>query len=132
MSRRQSNYVRVDPSNPQSAGQCDLCGFWFALRDLTPQTQWAGTHIFQFNSLRCWKCLDVPNEQLRTIILPPDPPPMQNSRVPNFAFEQQTIRITQAGTLIPNANPPWNAGPQRLRVVQGTNVARIIQLNTSG
>lgn len=128
MSRRQSNYVRVDPSSPSGAGQCDLCGRWFNLRDLRQQSEWAGTHIYIFNSLRCEECLDVPNEQLRTIILPPDPEPLQNSRVPNFAFEEQTVRITEYNA---PKNPPWGAGPQTIRCLQDGSMPRILQYLTS-
>jgi len=128
MSRRQANHVRVDPSNPEGAGECDLCGRWYQLRDLRQQSEWAGTHIYTFNSLRCEECLDVPNEQLRTIILPPDPPPLQNSRVPNFAYEEQTVRVTEYNA---PKNPPWGAGPATVRCLQDGSTPRILQYLTS-
>jgi hypothetical protein len=132
-------YASVNPSNPEAWGQCDECGFWYNLRELGFQMEWAGTHLYNTGSLRCPRCLDVPQEQFRTIILPPDPPPIFNSRVPNFAYEEQTVRITQRagapGTAFakPKSQPPWNAGPQRIRCLQGAlkNIPRIIQLNTS-
>lgn len=137
MGRPQSKHVPVDATNPLAAGSCDLCGRWWPLRSLRPQTIWAGQSLYSYLSLRCIECWDVPNPQLRTIILPPDPPPVLNARVPNFAYEEQTVRITQYGNpaynkfAFPNSNPPWNAGPQMVRCLQGGAVARILQLNTS-
>jgi hypothetical protein len=135
MGRPMSRFTVVDPRNPLAAGQCDLCDGWYPLRSLRKQVQWAGTHLYSFNSLRCYKCWDIPQEQLRTIILPPDPAPLPNTRVPNFAYDNQTVRLTQRGgrayeqPFFPFADPPWNAGPERLRALQGGTIARIIQLN---
>ena len=128
MGRPQANHVRVDPTNPEAAGMCDLCGRWFQLRTLRRQSVWVGNMIYTFNSLRCVECWDVPNEQLRTIILPPDPPPLLNSRVPNFAFEEYTNRILQQRI---NMAKNWEAGPQRIRVLQRSQIPRILQLQTS-
>jgi hypothetical protein len=50
---------------------------------------WGGTHLYNQRLLVCYdKCYDTPQEQLRTIILPPDPPPILNARPPNFAVEE--------------------------------------------
>jgi hypothetical protein len=128
MSRPQSKHVRVNPNNPSAAAECDLCGRWYNLVDLKFNMEWSGTHIYNTGSLRCRECLDVPQEQWRTIVLPPDPPPVLNARVPNFDYEEQTTRITQfAG---PNA-PPYGAGPQMLRCTQTGEQARVLQYLTS-
>ena len=130
MGRPQSKYVRVDATSPEGAGQCDRCGRWFQLRSMTFQYEWAGTHLFNTGKLVCTEggCLDVPQEQFRTIILPPDPPPLINSRVPNFAYEEQTVRIIQFGG--PNA-PPWGAGPEMVRATQSGEQERVLQYLTS-
>lgn len=130
MSRPQSKYVRVDPSNPEGAGQCDRCGRWFQLRDLTWQMQWSGTHLYNIRTLVCQtgNCLDVPQEQLRTIILPPDPLPLINARVPNFDYEEQIPLIAQQGG--PNL-PPWGAGPELLLCDQSGEVVLLAQYTQS-
>lgn len=128
MGRPQSKYVRVDPTNPEGAGECDRCGRWYQLAELQWQMQWSGTHLYNIGSLVCDDCLDTPQEQLRTIILPPDPLPLQNARVPNFAYEEQTVRITEYNT---PRNPPWGAGPQMIRCLQDGTIARILQYTTS-
>lgn len=94
----------VAPGSPESFGQCDRCGFWYNRSQLMWQFQWSGTHLYNLGILVCPICIDVPQEQLRTIILPPDPPPVINSRPPNFNYEeagpvQSTMAQTQtAGT----------------------------------
>ncbi len=137
--RPAGKYTRTDPQAPSAYGICDLCGLRFNHRDLRWNYEWAGTHIYNTHSLRCWRCADVPFELNRTILLPPDPPPIINARTENFAYEEQTIRITQRGGAPltqfakPASQPPWNAGPQRIRCLEGANanIPRIIQLNTS-
>ena len=38
--------------------------------------------------LVCRRCLDVPNQQLRAIILPADPVPINNPRIEPFAEDE--------------------------------------------
>lgn len=131
MSRPQSKYVRVDATNPSGAGQCSRCGRWFNLRNLTWQHQWAGQHLYNTRVLVCTEggCLDVPNEQLRTILLPPDPEPLLNARVPDYSYEEQTVLIMQfADVLQPQL--PWAAGPQLIMCDQTGEQAFILQYLT--
>jgi hypothetical protein len=89
MSRRQATRAFADPTNPQAWGVCDRCGDWRFHHDLVWQMAWGGTHLYNQRLLVCYdKCYDTPQEQLRTIILPPDPPPILNARPPNFAVEE--------------------------------------------
>ncbi len=138
--RPHGKYARVNARNPESFQQCDRCGFWRNASDLEWQYEWSGITLLNKQVLVCRdRCYDTPNENLRVIILPPDPPPVIYARVPNFAYEEQTIRITQRGGAPltqfakPASQPPWNAGPQRIRCLEGANasIPRIIQLNTS-
>jgi len=130
MSRPQSRHVRVNAQNPEAAAQCDRCGRWFNRSDLAWQFEWAGSHLYNKQILVCvsGNCLDVPQEQFRTIILPPDPPPVINARVPNFAYEEQTVRIVEYNA---PKNPPWGAGPQLIRCLQDGSTPRILQYSTS-
>jgi hypothetical protein len=51
--------------------------------------QWAGTRLINTGLLVCTNtCYDVPSEFLRTLRLPPDPPPVYNTRVENFAADE--------------------------------------------
>lgn len=89
MSRPQAKRVRVDPSNPVAAAVCDRCSKWRNRTDLVYQMQWAGQRLYSTGALVCVDtCYDKPTEQLRTYIMPPDPPPVLNARVPNFNYEE--------------------------------------------
>lgn len=93
-----SGRARVSASRPQALAICDDCGFTFNLVDLRPRVQWAGVKLQTFNMLVCRTCWDVPQEQLRTIIIPPDPIPVLNPRperystiVPSFVATESSI-----------------------------------------
>ena len=127
-------YARVSTQNPEAWAVCDRCGFWYNRSDLVWQTGWAGQHLYSLGILVCTtgnRCFDIPNEQLRTIILPPDPPPIINARVPNYAYEEQLPLIAQQGgtskVTYPNDQPPWGAGPQLLLCDQSGEVALLAQ-----
>lgn len=123
-------YARVDPTNPESFSQCDRCSFWRNRSDLVWQVEWAGMSLFSQGFLVCAdRCYDIPQEQLRTIILPPDPPPVVNARVPNFDYEEQTPMIYQFAT--PGQVPPWGAGPALEMCNQQGTVVFVLQYLTS-
>lgn len=128
--RPHGKYANVDPTNPEAFAQCDRCGFWRNRTDLVWQNQWAGTHLYNIQILVCTdRCYDNPQEQLRTIILPPDPPPVLNARVPDFAYEEQIVLIAQQGA--PGLPPPWGAGPQLLLCDQSGDVPLLAQYTNS-
>lgn len=72
--------ARTSLRNPQAKGLCDSCGFWYQLSDLRQQMQWRGTSLAWTGEMVCPRCYDTPQEQLRSIILPPDPYPRANPR----------------------------------------------------
>lgn len=83
--------------NPRAFGQCDFCANWYNRDQLSFQKQWQGTQLVTLNFLVCQRCLDVPQEQLRAITLPPDPLPIQQPRVPNFLYMNTCYRATSEG-----------------------------------
>lgn len=103
-------YARVNQRNPEAWAQCDRCGFWYQSKDLAFQFEWAGTHLYNTGLLVCTtgnRCYDKPFEQLRTIIFPPDPPPILNARTPNLAVENTpattnlSANVVQFATQLP-------------------------------
>lgn len=80
-----SGRARTSTTNPEAFGVCDRCGGWRNLNRLSFQYQWAGPQLQNTRLLVCRRCLDTPNEQLRTIVLPPDPLPVLNARPENWA-----------------------------------------------
>lgn len=87
--------AQVNPSSPRAFATCDRCGFLYNLDRLQWQFQWAGTQLQNLRLLVCDPCLDVPQEQLRAIIIPPDPVPVFNARPEPYFSDQTNFRITE-------------------------------------
>jgi hypothetical protein len=51
--------------------------------------------------LVCDDCYDVPQEQLRAIVVPADPTPIVNARVQDFVTAETNTRYTSGTTLVP-------------------------------
>lgn len=117
----------VNQKKPSALGVCDRCSFVYNLSRLNWQYQWEGVKLQNLRLLVCDTCLDRPQPQLKTIIIPPDPLPVFNPRpenysetVPNYmateppAFEGQDL-TTEGGdniiwedetTPLPDPNNP--------------------------
>lgn len=102
----------IDSGNPSALGICDRCSFRFNLKDLNYQYEWAGPRLQNTQMLVCDGCLDKPQEQLRTIIIPADPEPVENPRPE--ATVQDNNPISPIGQ---NADP---------RLPYGTNIGTLI------
>jgi hypothetical protein len=88
--------AKINPSAPEAVGVCDGCGKLWNLRELRFQFDWAGTSMINRQIRVCPDCYDRPQEQLRTIILPADPPPVWQPRPEPYLVDepsQLTIRI---------------------------------------
>ena len=87
-----SGRARISVRRPRAIGECDRCGFWKSLDDLRPQYQWGGNQLIDTGLLVCSDtCLDVPQPQFRSPILPPDPVPRVRPRPsPNTTFAPNT------------------------------------------
>lgn len=84
----------VSSTSPRALGVCDRCGMTYNLRDLRWQNQWQGNRLVNLRLLVCTRtCLDVPQIQLRTLILPPDPVPVLNPRPEMYSAEVPSNRI---------------------------------------
>lgn len=85
-----------------SQGVCDYCSFYYLLCDLQFVYDYAGIGLINKQLRACPRCLDVPQPQLKTIILPADPESVRFPR-PNSAVTEQM-----------NGDNPtnWDAGGQ--------------------
>jgi hypothetical protein len=73
-------HASVSRTRPEALGNCDRCDFTYNLKDLKWQFQWMGPKLQNLRILVCPSCMDAPQMQLRTILIPPDPIPYQNPR----------------------------------------------------
>lgn len=99
-----ANYTHADinRSNPRPLGVCDRCGFTYNRDMLRWQYQWAGKAEFNLRILVCPPCMDTPQEQLRTIILPIDPVPIANPRPGEYAGMVISSSPDIYDTIVPN------------------------------
>lgn len=82
---RATGRASVSSRNPRAFGICDRCGFLYNHDRLQWQFDYAGAGLINKRILVCSPCLDTPQNQLRSIILPADPVPIMNPRVENYA-----------------------------------------------
>jgi hypothetical protein len=69
--------AQISARAPRALGVCQRCGFLFNLDDLQWQFDWQqGPRLKNLRIKVCRTCLDVPQENGRTIVLPPDPVPV--------------------------------------------------------
>ncbi len=67
----------IDPRSPRALGICQRCGTMYNHDQLRWQYQYGGLRLINLRILVCQPCYDEPQIQLRTIILPPDPVPIE-------------------------------------------------------
>lgn len=84
----------VSARNPRAFGICDRCGFLYNHHELQWQYDYRGAALMNIRILVCETCLDVPQNQLRNIILPADPTPIMNARVQDYATAETNTRFT--------------------------------------
>lgn len=83
-----TGHAEVDPNAPRAWATCDRCGANWNHYRLSWDRQWAGPQIINRRFLVCPPCTDVLQPQLRTIVIPPDPPPILNARPEPYAMDE--------------------------------------------
>lgn len=117
--------AKVSSRNPRAFGICDRCGFLYNHDRLQWQYDWAGASLINKRILVCDTCLDVPQQQLRAIVIPADPVPIQNPRIQDYCAAATDRRQTSGqNTLDPVTNIPVPGGDTR---ITQNNDTRVIQ-----
>ena len=62
--------------------------------------QWAGRSLVNLKLLVCRDCLDVPNAQLRTPNIAPDPVPIKDPRPDPNSGPMPNVLITESGVTL--------------------------------
>lgn len=88
MSFPQSKYAYADLRSPRAWGTCDRCNFRYFRSDLNWQFDYRGLQLQNLRLLVDHKCEDLPQPQLKPIIIGPDPVPIVDPR-PGWAATQQ-------------------------------------------
>lgn len=80
----------TNPQKPEPVGICDRCGFKYRLADLPFQFDWRGNAMANLRIRVCSeRCLDVPFQNNRPLIIPPDPEPIKDARPYFYAQQNQ-------------------------------------------
>ncbi len=80
--------AKVNANSPRAFAVSDRTGFWYNNEDLIEQAYYSGPNLVGTGLLMPARELDKPNEQLRTIVLGPDPIPVLNARTENFQVDE--------------------------------------------
>jgi hypothetical protein len=91
--------ARISATNPQALAICDRCGLTYNHVDLQWQFDYAGAGLINKRILVCRPCYDTPQEQLRAIVLPADPTPINNARVQDFVAAETNYQTISAPTV---------------------------------
>jgi len=106
--------ARISARNPRAAGQCDRCGFIYNHVNLQWQYDWAGASLINKRILVCDTCNDVPQSQLRAIVVPADPVPIMNPRTMDYRTAEANLRTTQGNSINANTGIPVVGGDTRI------------------
>jgi hypothetical protein len=103
--RPHPKYASADPHRG-AWSTCDGCGFIWNHPNLNWQREWAGFNIINKRTLVCPRCLDVPNETLRALVLPPDPDPVIFARPEQYAVDEGLLAtFTAPGAPVASGAP---------------------------
>lgn len=89
-----SGRARTSSKSPQAFAVCDRCGMWYNHKELQWQFDWGGASLINKRILVCRDCNDIPQNQLRAIVLPADPMPIINPRVEPWIADESNFRTT--------------------------------------
>lgn len=116
--------ARVSTRNPNAFGICDRCGILYNHNQLSWQFDWAGASLINKRLLVCETCNDTPQQQLRAIVVPADPVPIQNPRVQDYSVAESDYRITQGNTTNARTGIPVPGGDTRITQNSNTRVTQ--------
>jgi len=89
--------ARISATQPRAKGICDRCGFMYSLSDLQYQFQWAGSGLVNLQLRVCRRCMDIPQIQFKSFVLPPDPLPVDNPRIEYYGIEVTSFLQSEEG-----------------------------------
>lgn len=89
--RKHPRRAQVDPQHPRGWATSDKNGMVGNLNKMRWQYDWRGSHIINLRILVHEDELDVPQRQLGTLVIPPDPLPLVNVRPENYSIDEQPV-----------------------------------------
>lgn len=120
-----SGRARTSARSPQAHAICDRCGFRYNHVNLKWQFDWSGASLVNRRMLVCNSCYDEPQQQLRAIVIPADPVPIQNPRIEYFVNAETNNRTTSGQNSVdPTTGLPVIGGNNRITQSNGNRVTQ--------
>ena len=120
-----SGRASTSATNPQAHAICDRCGFRYNHVSLKWQYDWRGASLQNIRLLVCNSCYDEPQEQLRAIIIPADPVPINQPRLQDFVAAETNTRVTSGQNSVdPVTGIPVPGGNTRITQNDDTRVTQ--------
>lgn len=120
-----SGRARTSARSPQAHAICDRCGFRYNHVNLKWQFDWSGASLVNRRMLVCNSCYDEPQQQLRAIVIPADPVPIQNPRIEYFVNAETNNRTTSGQNSVdPITGLPIVGGDNRITQSNGNRVTQ--------
>jgi len=131
--------AQISATRPRALGICQRCGFKYNHDRLRWQFQYGAMRLINLRILVCDTCYDTPQIQLRTILLPPDPVPIEYPVPENYSNADSGVgkkfTASSAGITTSDATPAGFAtvgfAPSELFTEPGTvadmNIGTMIQ-----
>ncbi len=94
----------MNPHDPQPWGTSDQNGMIGPQPKMIYQREWRGNKIERLNVLVHPDEKDIPNRQLGSLMLSPDPPPKRNARPENYTIDEESYMITEGGSALITEN----------------------------
>ncbi len=118
---RPTSRFNVNSEAPRARGVCDRCGQHWQHNKLTWQFEWVGPKLQNLRFLVCPECYDKPQQNIRTIVIPPDPIPIMNARPENYV--QDDNPLSAIGVDANFNTPQYGSRIGTLTLAGGTNAA---------
>lgn len=102
-----SGRAKTNSKNPEAFGVCMRCGIWYNRNQLRNQMEWRGATLLPLYIFVCNPCYDTPQENLRAIVVPADPIPVQLALTESFIQDESSFRvISELSTIDPATGIP--------------------------
>ncbi len=122
-----SGRARTSSTNPEAFAVCQRCGIWYNAVALSFQFDWRGAALQNTYLKVCRHCYDLPQEQLRAIVVPADPVPIKWPLIESFFADESDPRmVSLAPVTDPITGIPIPSSTQRITQTGGLRVTQPI------
>ena len=119
-----SGRARTNANAPEAFGVCARCGIWYNRDSLQNQMEWRGSTIMPLYIFVCRDCYDVPQTQLRAIVIPADPVPIKFPLVEPYTYDSSDTMSLAPAPIDPIVGIPVRSSTV-MTTIDGTVMTRL-------